>query len=197
MASCNPNTKTRAIVLLIVACVLVGWTESVCLTLLTIAIKDQQEIGTAGGVGASIRSGTATVCQTIYVVVLTNRLTSTIPAQVPPAAVAAGLPESSIVQLLTAFAVGTPEAFAAVPGISPTILAAASTAYKTASSDAYRTIFYTSIAFTGLGVMLSFFTPNVDELMTHDIATTLEHTKGAEHNVTKMDEKKFEESQAV
>ena len=179
MATCTPETRGRAIGLLISACVLVGWTESVCLTLLTITINDQQEIGTAGGIGASIRSGTATVCATIYTVILSNRLRESIPAQVAPAAVAAGLPAPDVAALLGAFSVGTPAAFAAVPGITPKILAAASAAYKVASSDAYRTIFLSSIAFSGVGVILSFFAPNVDDRMTADIAATLAHGEGS------------------
>jgi MFS family permease len=190
MATCSADSLGRAIGLLCTACVLIGWTESVCLTLLTVTIDNQQEIGTAGGIGASMRSGLATVCQTIYLVVLTTRLKETIPAQVPSAAVAAGLPESSIVELLAAFTTGTPAAFGAVPGISPQILAAASAAYQNASSDAYHTIFLTSIAFSGIAVILAFFIKNVDDRMTADIAAKLHHGKdGTQDMGYEMDEK--------
>lgn len=175
MATCTPDTKSRAIGLLFVACTLLGWTESVCLTLLTITIDDQQEVGAAGGIGASIRSATATICATVYSVILSSRLRETIPAQVPKAAIAAGLPSSSATNLLEAFSVGSPTAFAAVKGITPKILATATAAYKTASNDAYRTVFLSTIAFSGLAVILSFFAPNVDDRMTGDIAATLEH----------------------
>lgn len=177
MASCDAGTQGRALALLTVACVLIGWTESVCLTLLTINIDNQQEIGTAGGIGASIRSGLATICQTIYLVVLSSRLRETIPSQVPAAAIEAGLPSTSVTQLLNAFTIGTPASFSNVPGISTSILAAATSAYQKASSDAYSTIFLTSIAFTGLAVILSFFVVNVEDRMTSDIAATLAHGK--------------------
>ena len=173
MSTCTPETKNRAIGLLFVACVLVGWTESVCLTLLTIAINNQQEIGTAGGIGASIRSATATVCATVYTVILSNRLAATIGSQVPAAVIKAGLPATSVASLLAAFSVGTPAAFAAVKGITPEIIAVASAAYKIASADAYRTVFLATIAFSGTGVILSFFAPNVDDRMTGEIAATL------------------------
>lgn len=45
-----------------------------------------------------------------------------------------------------------------------------------ANSDAYRTVFYSTIAFTGLAVVLSFFAPNVDDKMTSKIAVILHHT---------------------
>lgn len=183
MATATPDTPGRAIGLLIVACVLVGWTESVCLTLLTITINDQQEIGTAGGIGASIRSGLATICQTIYIVGLSTELRKAIPAKVPAAAIAAGLPQSSVIDLLTAFGIGTPAAFSAIPGISPSILAAASRAYKEASSDGYRIIYLTSIAFSGLAVLLSFFVKDVEDRMTSKIATTLAHAETQDSTV--------------
>lgn len=186
MATCTPETKSRAIGLLFVACVLVGWTESVCLTLLTVTIDDQQEVGTAGGLGASIRSATATVCQTIYTVVLSTRLAETIPAEVPKAAIMAGLPSSSVASLLQAFQVGTPAAFEKVPGITPNVLQAASRSYQYASSDAYRTIFLVSIAFSSVGVLLAFLVPNVDDRMTAGVAATL--NRAGEEGI-KADEK--------
>jgi hypothetical protein len=46
-------------------------------------------------------------------------------------------------------------------------------AYKTASAQAYSTVFYTTIAFSGIAVVISFFSPNVDDKMTGEIAVTL------------------------
>ena len=189
MATCTPDTPGRAIGLLSIACVLVGWTESVCLTLLTITINDQQEIGTAGDIGASVRSGIATICQTIYIVALTSQLRKSIPAKVSAAAISAGLPTSSVINLLMAYGIGTPAAFSVIPGIGPQILAAAaSKADKEASSKGYRVIYLTSIAFSGLAVLLSFFVKDVEDRMTSQIATILAH---AEYKDTTVNDKKI------
>ena len=107
--------------------------------------------------------------------VLYNRLGETIPALVPPALTAAGLPASSVPAFLTGLTTGS---FTKVPGLTDSILAAGTQAYKLANSQAYSTVFYTTIAFTGTAVVVSFFSPNVDDKMTRDVAVTLH---GAEH----------------
>jgi hypothetical protein len=56
----------------------------------------------------------------------------------------------------------------------------ATRAYKFANAHAYSTVFYTTIAFTGVAVIFSFWSPNVDEKMTGQIAVTL-HRNEKEH----------------
>ncbi len=124
-----------------------------------------------------MRSAISTVASTIYTVVLANRLRTTIPAQVPPVVVAAGLPKTSVEAFLKAFTAGKPEAFQAVKGITPEILAKGTEAYKYASADAYRTVFLTTIAFSGVGLIVSFFVPNVEDRMTGEVAATLHDRK--------------------
>lgn len=81
---------------------------------------------------------------------------------------------------------GLPSALAAVPGLTPTISAAGALAYRHAYMDAYRTVFLVSIAFGGLGIIVSFFVPNVDKNMTNSIATTL-HGTGADTNMRELE----------
>jgi hypothetical protein len=130
-------------------------------------------IGAAGGVAGSMRAFLCAILIAIYVTILTNKLTTNIPAYVPPAVIAAGLPADSVVAFLGAFSVGTPEAFAAVPGITPSILAVGTRAYKLANADAFKTVYLSTVAFSGVAIILTFFAPNVDELMTHNVASTL------------------------
>lgn len=54
MASCTPDTKDRAIVLLSLGCFFIGWNETVCLVNAGIEVEDQQEIGTAVGTAGSV-----------------------------------------------------------------------------------------------------------------------------------------------
>jgi Fungal trichothecene efflux pump (TRI12) len=136
-------------------------------------IPSQAEIGTAVGVGASLRQGISTISTTIYTTVLTNRLAHTIPTEVPPKLIAAGLPSSSVASFLDAITVGTPEAFSKVAGLTAAIESVGIAAYKVASSHAYQTVFYTTIAFSTLALICAFFAPNVDELMTDKVVATL------------------------
>lgn len=105
---------------------------------------------------------------------MTNRLASTIPAYVPVALTEAGLPSSSVADWLAAYAVGTPVAFDAVSGTTAAINAIGAIAYKEAVAKAFQTVYLVTIAFSGVGLILSFFCPNADKLLTSDVATKLQ-----------------------
>ena len=124
-----------------------------------------------------MRSTISAIATTIYSFILSNRLKQTIPAQVPPFLIKAGLPATSVTAFLNAITVGTPAAFAAVPGITTDIEATGIGAYHVASADAYKTVFLSSIAFSGIAIITSFFVANVDHLMTKEVSTTLHDTK--------------------
>lgn len=124
----------------------------------------------AGGVAGAVRSVISTICSAVYSTVLANRLAETIPAQVPPALVSAGLPSSSVPDFIAGLTSGS---FEAVAGLTDTIQAAGIRAYQEANADAFRTVAYTSIAFTGVGIVLACFVSNVEHRMSDDIAATL------------------------
>jgi hypothetical protein len=130
-------------------------------------------IGTAGGVAGSVRGAISSILIAVYTSVLTNRLTTTISTEVPAAVVKAGLPSTSVAQFIGAFSIGTPAAFKAVPGITDQILAVGTRAYKVANADAFATVYLTTIAFSVIAVILTFFAPNTDELMSGKVAATL------------------------
>lgn len=109
----------------------------------------------------------------IYVSILTNRLTTTISTEMPPKLLAAGLPATSIAEFIGAFSVGTPDAFAAVPGVTSEIIAIGTRAYKVANAHAYSTVYLSTIAFSGLAIILTWFAPNTDEFMSEKVAATL------------------------
>lgn len=121
----------------------------------------------------------------VYLSVLSNRLTETIPAGVAPAAIQAGLPASSVPSLLAGFTSGD---FSAVQGLTADILATSRRAYQFANASAYTTVFFTTIAFTGIAIVLSFFAPNVDDRMTSQVAVTLRQTNAHTEEKTKVQE---------
>jgi Na+-driven multidrug efflux pump len=109
----------------------------------------------------------------IYTVVLSNRLASTIPAYVPPALASAGLPTSSIASFISALTLGTSAAWSAVEGLTPEIQAVGVRAYQDANAAAYKTVFLSTIAFCGVGIVLCFFAPNIDHLLGRDVVVQL------------------------
>jgi hypothetical protein len=129
----------------------------------------------------------------IYTVILTNKLVVNIPAQVPPAVINAGLPETSVLGYMTALTTGNATGLAEVVGINPTIIAAGARAYKDASTGAYKTVFLSTIAFSAVGIICTFFLPNIDHLLTGEVSTTLhdkeEEVVGKKMDVTVVEEK--------
>jgi hypothetical protein len=109
----------------------------------------------------------------VYVVILSNRLAQTIPAQVPPALTEAGLPASSVASFLTALTSGSAAAFEAVQGLTPAIQAIGARAYQNANADAYKTVYLSTLAFSGVGIILTFFSPIVDHLLNGDVTIQL------------------------
>lgn len=178
MAVNDINSPKTAMALVFLATLFIGWNEALVLPICSMRIRNQQEIGTAIGVAGSARSAISTVASTIYSVVLTSRVTQTVGSQVPKALVGAGLPSGSVASYMGAIAAGgEASALAAVKGLTPSVSTAGALAYRIAYMDAYRTVFYTSIAFGGLGIIISFFIPNVETSMTDSVATTLHVNK--------------------
>jgi hypothetical protein len=143
----------------------------------SICIKDQRDIGTAVGITGSVRGGVSTIGTAVYTIILSNKLTEYIPATVIPAVTEAGLPVSSIPNFLAAL--GGTGNLTAVPGLTADITAVGMTAYKFATVKAYQMVFYSTIAFSGVAVILALCSPNVDDQMTDRVAATL-HGKGGD-----------------
>lgn len=174
-ATVTPDNKSTQIALIYLGCVFIGWNESICLSNCAILVHDQREVGVAGGLAGSVRSIISSISQAIYVSIFVNRLTSTVSSEVPAALVGAGLPASSVAAFLKAITSGSATAFQAIPGISESIIAVGLRSYKQANADAYRTVYLTTIAFSGVAVILTYFAPNTDHLMTGKVAATLNH----------------------
>ena len=173
MALSTPDNQNTAIALLFLGCFFIGWNETICLANSTLLVHDQREIGIAGGMAGTIRAFLSAIFVAIYTTILSNRLTSTVSEQVPAAVVSAGLPSSSVAGFIAAISAGTPDAFKAVPGLTDAITAIGLRAYKVANADAYRTVYLSTIAFSVLGIFLTFFAPNTEEFMSDQVAATL------------------------
>lgn len=93
----------------------------------------------------------------------------------PAALVEAGLPASSVVRFLTALTSGSATALAAVPGISQQIITAGTEAYRQANADAYRTVYLSTIAFTGLALVVAIWAPSPNKHWSGRVAATLHH----------------------
>jgi hypothetical protein len=169
-ACATPDNRKTIIACLFLGTTSVGFLDSIGLTITGIAIKDQAEIGTAVGVAGSMRTLVSTIAQVIY----------------------------TVASFLEAIPVGTAAAFAKVQGLTPAIKAIGLRAYTVASSHAYQTVFYSTIAFSGVCIICACFTPNVDDRMTDKVIVKLHrHQDTDEESATTAEKTATEKTAAV
>ena len=117
----TPNTKAQASASAFFAGLGTGYVELVT-GLITQVQRDPNEIGLATGVVGFFRSLGGGVATSIYLAILTSKVSKAEPAYVIKAALETGLPQTSLPVLFVAIQAGTASAFMTVPGITPTII---------------------------------------------------------------------------
>jgi hypothetical protein len=166
MVSLRPGDETNGIALMFMACFSVGIIEICSLGLAPLACASE-DLGTALGALGSIRSGGAAVATAIYSTILSNKLGKFIPEKVTPAALAAGLPSSSLTDLYTNLSAGT---LAETPGINADIIEAVVSANANAAADAFQYVWYAVIAFAVLALGAACLTIDYGEYLTDEVA---------------------------
>ncbi|KAH6987232.1 trichothecene efflux pump [Ilyonectria destructans] len=154
----------------VLTCASIGFVENISFPGVTL-IWEPQDIGLATGVLGSIRGFGGAIAQSLYVSVLNNQLVKKIPEHVIPAAKAAGLPESSMDQLLAGTSTGD---FSAVPGITDSILSSVAVAMKDAYIGSYKIVFYTTIPFSVILFLMAFLVPNMEKFLGNNVAKKLQ-----------------------
>lgn len=147
----NPHRKNMMMAFVFLAMMPFGWAQALSITYIQMG-AEQRELGIAGGLGGVARYAGGSVAFSVYSAILTNVVSRQILEHVPAAAIAAGLPASSVPALLAALPLGA-AALEKVPGISTAILEAAGAAYVQAYVVGLRTIALSSIAFGGCGII--------------------------------------------
>lgn len=139
------------------------------------------DIGTVFAILFLARTVLGSIFTTIYLAILNNTLPVKIAEKVPAAALAAGLPQSSLADLLAAAATGTESAFNAVPGMTSKILETAMSALVDARVVAYSYIYYASIPVNFIGVAAALCLRDYDHLLNSHVPRQIyKHGQGAE-----------------
>lgn len=120
----------------------------------------------------SLRALAGAVAQALYVSILDNEQKKNLPKYVSPAALDAGLPESSLSQLLQALSAGT--SLENIPGATESVIAAAKQASNIAYSESFRIVFYCTIPFSVIMIVSSCFVPNMKDFIHYDVARRLQ-----------------------
>lgn len=117
------------------------------------------------------------VATAIYTSIQSSRFKEILPGGVTTAAEASGF-NGSVPALITAAGTNTPAAYAKVPGITNSTIAAVQFAVKQANAESYRLVYYVAIAFGAIAIASAFSTKAVDEMSrSNQTAARLENEK--------------------
>ncbi|KAI1320317.1 trichothecene efflux pump [Xylariaceae sp. FL0255] len=186
MTSISPDNEAKTLALAILGIFFVGIVDNLTFAGVTLVIEPQ-DIGLATGILGSIRALGGAVAEVLYVSVLDTRLAEVMPSTVGNAAVAAGLPESSVATLLADISTGN---FTNVPDINDNIIAAASAGLKEAYAKSFQLVFYVTIPFSAILIIASCFIPDMDTWLTSNVAKKLQ--KKSTNNEASSDTLEFE-----
>ena len=176
LASVREDNHATFITLGVLATWAIGYVDNITFPGVTL-VCNQEDIGLATGVLGSIRALGGAVSQALYVSILTNKVGTYMPEYVSPAAVKAGLPQSSLPALFQGITAGS---FAKVPGITPEIIAVVSAQVKRAYISSFRIVFYATIPFGVLLIASAFFVPDMDKFLGNTVAKRLQGKIGQE-----------------
>ncbi|KAK2752229.1 trichothecene efflux pump [Colletotrichum kahawae] len=171
-ACVNTHNRDTVVALLAAGGFALGWVDALCLSSLSVTLEDQSVIGTGVGIATSLRTFISTCSAAIFTTVLNNRLASTVPQLVPPALMEAGLPAASVPEFLRLLSVDR-SMLSSVPGTNSTIIEIGVEMFKVANARAYSTVFLTTLAFSGLGVIASLMTPEIESKLHEKVSCRL------------------------
>lgn len=97
----------------------------------------------------------------------------------PPVVTAAGLPSSSLTDLMTAISTGTQAALQQVEGMTPSILRATNIAVSDAYAKSYAYVYYFAVALGCLAIIASALLRDFDKYLTGHVSRQLYHKKDA------------------
>ncbi|CAK7210970.1 hypothetical protein SBRCBS47491_000959 [Sporothrix bragantina] len=180
MALVTPERKGLAIALVFIEQIGFGWAQYLSIAFVQFG-TDQVELGIAGGLAGVSRFAGGAVAITVFSTILSNVTSRNMLKLVPAAATAAGLPSSSVSALLAALPLGA-KALEAVPGISDSIIAAASKAYQQAYVVGLRTTALSSLSFGIVAIIACICCNDIDDKMNNKIEIYLENDVNADKN---------------
>jgi hypothetical protein len=128
-----------------------------------VALTNSTHSGTAAGLAGTSRLLAGAVATAIFSNVTNNKYGSTLPNQVKSNLSPFDLPADTITKLITAAKLNTAAAYKAIPGITPSIQAAATLANKEAYLTGAHLSYQVALAFGLCGVIAAFFIPTVDD----------------------------------
>ncbi|KAL6704131.1 hypothetical protein ACN47E_008691 [Coniothyrium glycines] len=133
------------------------------MVLVGFGIVYQEDIGTAAGLAGTSRLLAGAVATAIFSNVTNGKYAATLPSTVRANLAPFNLPAATISKLVVAAKANTAANYAAIPGITPAIRAAASLGNKEAYLEGAHLSYLVALAFGLCGVVAAWFIPSVDK----------------------------------
>ncbi|MCJ1372698.1 hypothetical protein MMC20_003923 [Loxospora ochrophaea] len=171
VASATPTARSRTVTFLLLGTISCGYIENLTQTAVAL-VWEPSAIGLVTSVLGSIRAIGGSVATAIYSSILSNKLGVYLPRYVAPAALSAGLPESSLPTLLAGIGAGA-DLSTTVPGATPAVLAAIAAPTKQAFQESFKVVFLATIAFSACLLAASVISPDMEKYMTGEVARRL------------------------
>ncbi|KAK2809258.1 hypothetical protein FQN50_003899 [Emmonsiellopsis sp. PD_5] len=176
LAHCSPDDRNFAIACSFLAALPIGFVEQQTGAIAQLVVSDKH-IGTSFGTMGCVRVGVGVIGTAIVMAILAAKIPIELQAHVAPAALKAGLPETSLAALFAALAKATEDALAAVPGINGEIMAAVGMAQREGYAAAYRYIYYTTIPFGVVATAAACALRPIKHLLTSHVPKIVERTQ--------------------
>lgn len=129
-------------------------------------------LGTAVSLSLSVRTVGGSIGYSIYYNVFANKLKAALPANIAQYAIEAGLPVAEAETFVGTF-LTVPGDIAKIPGVNATVVEAATLGSRWAYAESLRYVWYTSIAFGSLAIILCLFIPSIRKYSTNRIAVQI------------------------
>ncbi|KAL2756548.1 hypothetical protein ACRALDRAFT_1031152 [Sodiomyces alcalophilus JCM 7366] len=176
----NPERKGLMIAMIFLSEVGFGWAQYLSIAFIQFG-TEQHELGIAGGLAGVARFAGGSVAISVYQTILANVQGKEAARIIPTAAIAAGLPESSVEALMGALPLGS-AALSEVPGITADIMAAAGAAFKQSYVVGLRTTALSSLSFGVICIIACICCQDIGHRMNDKIEVFLENDENAEKN---------------
>jgi len=148
LAALTPNNKDLGVTFTILGCLCVGYIELAALAIAPLFCAPE-DIGLAVSFVGAIRSLGGSIAVTVYTAILNNRLSTTLPAAIGPAAQAAGY-KGALPAIVAAAKAGK---LAKLPGVSTELIAAVTAVLPGAYAAAFKTVYLASLGFGGIALI--------------------------------------------